>query len=639
MHHGLESPGLTVALAMAIGVFAQGVARHARLPGIVLLLFAGVLLGPDFANLIRPDTLGQGLPVLVGFAVAVILFEGGLQLNLKHLRRQARPIRGLVTTGAVVTAIGGALIARYVMGWEWGLSALFGTLVIVTGPTVINPLLRRIRLDQDLTTILEAEGIFIDAVGATIAVVTLEVVVAPTPESLTHGIVGIGTRIGIGAGIGAVGGGLLAALLYWRPVVPEGLHNVLGLGFAVAIFQIANSLLDESGITAAIVAGLVVGNLRVQSLHELVEFKEQLVSFFIATLFVLLSADVRMEDVLALGWQGVVTVVLLMVLVRPLTVLASTRRSELSVRQKAFLSWLAPRGIVAAAVASLFATELAAEGIDGGLKVRALVFLVIAMTVTIQGLSGGPIAGLLGVRRPPKSGYAILGANVVGRHLGGLLRQAGHEVVFIDANPDLSRAAEEAGFRVVYGNGLEERTLLRARLDHRAGAIAVTENESVNFVFARKVHDLFPKMTIHVALETGESGVTVKAVEDLGAEVLFGRARRVGLWRQRMNARHAISEQWRFANPAPHFELDHAPSGTLLPLGGQRNGKMLFVDRHLVLRQDDVLEFAFSPDRLEAGQKWLRAAGWRRVEDGEADQDGADAVEASADPATDSPSA
>ena len=442
---------------------------------------------------------------------------------------------------------------------------------------------------------------------------------------------------GSGAGIGALGGGLLAALLYWRPVVPEGLHNVLGLGFAVAIFQIANSLLDESGITAAIVAGLVVGNLRVQSLHELVEFKEQLVAFFIATLFVLLSADVRMADVLALGWQGVVTVVLLMIVVRPLTVWASTRKSQLSVRQKAFLSWLAPRGIVAAAVASLFATELAAEGIDGGLKVRALVFLVIAMTVTIQGLSGGPIAGLLGVRRPPKTGYAILGANVVGRHLGSLIKQAGHEVVFIDANPDLARATEEAGFRVVYGNGLEERTLLRARLDHRAGAIAVTENESVNFVFARKVHDLFPKMTIHVALETGESGVTVKAVEGLGAEVLFGRARRVGLWRQRMNARHATVERWKFANPAPHFELEHAPGSTLLPLGGLRDDKFLFVDRHLVLRQDDILEFAFYPEKVEAGRKWLRAAGWRRLEDDSTDADDGATDDGTAGAVTDPP--
>jgi NhaP-type Na+/H+ or K+/H+ antiporter len=614
MHEGLDSPGLTVALAMAIGVLAQGLARHVRLPGIVVLLFAGVLLGPDFADLIRPETLGTGLPILISFAVAVILFEGGLKLNLKHLRKQAKPIRRLVSIGALVTAIGGALLARFVMGWEWGLAALFGTLVIVTGPTVINPLLRRIRLNQDLTTILEAEGIFIDAVGATIAVVALEVVLAPSAESVGHGIIDVAGRIGTGALIGAIGGGLLALLLYWKPVVPEGLHNVLGLGFSVAIFQVSNSLLEESGITAAIMAGLVVGNIRVQHQEELVEFKEQLTTFFIATLFVLLSADVRMEDVQALGWPALLTVGLLMVVIRPLTVAASTYNTELSFKDKAFLSWLAPRGIVAAAVGSLFASELEAAGVEGGLPVRALVFLVIAVTVTVQGLSGGPIAGLLGVRRPKNAGYAILGANVVGIHLAQMLREGGQEVVFIDANPDQVRNAQDAGFKVIYGNGLQERTLLRARLDHRAGAIAATENENVNFLFAKKVKEGFPSVKLHIALETGESGVTEKMVEDLGGEVLFGRARRVGLWRTRMRAKDAVIERWRYERPQEHLELDHAPVGMILALGVLRNTQAVLVDRHLELVEGDIAEFAFHPGKHEEAQKWLRQVGWSRME-------------------------
>lgn len=619
MHHGLDNPGLTVALAMAIGILAQGIARHARVPGIVLLLFAGVLLGPDFANLIRPETLGGGLPILVGFAVAVILFEGGLQLNLKHLRRLAKPIRRLVTVGALVTALGGALAAKLIMQWTWGMSALFGTLVIVTGPTVINPLLRRFRLNFNIATILEAEGIFIDAIGATIAVVALEVVLAPSAESLGHAVVGIATRIGIGAAIGAAGGGLLALLMYWKPIVPEGLHNVLGLGFAVAIFQISNSLLEESGITAAIVAGMVVGNVGGHALEDLVEFKEQLTTFFIATLFVLLSADVRMDDVFALGWRGLVTVVSLMVLVRPLTVAVSTNRTDLNLREKAFLAWLAPRGIVAAAVASLFAVELEAAGHEGGFTLRALVFLVIAVTVTVQGISGGWIASLLQVRRPGKSGYVILGANEVGQEIASILRDGGQEVVFIDTNPDLARTAEEAGYKVVYGNGLQERTLLRARIDQRAGAISVTENENVNFMFARKVHELFSDVALHVALETGESGVTEKMVESIGAEILFGKVRRIGMWRQRLRARDARVERWRFDRPPEHFELDHAPVGMLIPLGALRSGRAIVIDRNYTPRKDDVVLFAFYPGKYDDAAKWLRQVGWGAETDAEPD--------------------
>ncbi|MBL4636108.1 MAG: sodium:proton antiporter, partial [Kofleriaceae bacterium] len=359
----MDSASLTVSLAMVAGVLSQALAVHLRVPGIIILLIAGVVLGPDVANMVRPEMMGSGLQTFVGFAVAIILFEGGLQMNLKRLKRQALTIRRLVTVGALITAVGGALAAKLAMGWPWGISILFGTLVIVTGPTVITPLLRRFSIKRDTATILEAEGIFIDAVGATVAVVALEVSLVGTGASAAVGVLDVVMRIGVGALVGLASGALLAVLLRWRDVIPEGLENILSLAVALASFQIANSLVHESGITAAIVAGMVLSNTHSHAFEEIVEFKEQLTSFAIATLFVLLAADVRVDDVMAIAGPGLVTVALLMFVVRPLSVLASTYRTGLSWQQKVFLSWLAPRGIVAAAVASLFAIELASAGV------------------------------------------------------------------------------------------------------------------------------------------------------------------------------------------------------------------------------------------------------------------------------------
>jgi len=305
------NPGLTVALALAAGIVAQGLARHLRMPGIVLLLFAGVLLGPDALGLVRPEGLGHGLHVLVGFAVAIVLFEGGMSLDWRRLRREARPIRNLVTWGALITWAGGALAARLLMGWEWRPAILFGTLVIVTGPTVVTPLLRRIRVRPSLETVLEAEGVLIDAVGAIIAVVALEVALSPSGERLALGFVSVPWRLLFGAAFGAVGGAVIALLLRPRGLIPEGHENIFTLSLVLALYQGSNALHPETGIVSAIAAGLVVGNVRWRLRHELKEFKEQLTVLVIGMLFVLLAADVRVDQVRGLGWPALWTVLAL----------------------------------------------------------------------------------------------------------------------------------------------------------------------------------------------------------------------------------------------------------------------------------------------------------------------------------------
>jgi len=612
----LDNPSLTIALALAVGMVAQALARHLRLPGIVVLLGAGALLGPDLLNLVRPATLGSTLQSLVGFAVAVILFEGGMNLNLRRLRREARSIRGLVTVGALVTAVGGTLSARLILNWSWATSALFGALVIVTGPTVITPLLRRIRVSHKLGTVLEAEGVLGDAIGAIVAVVTLEIAISPSLGTVARGPWDLALRLGVGFLVGLVGGLVVAFLLRFRRVVPEGLENVFALALALLIFQGSNSLMPESGIVAVVVAGILMGNAETHALDDLKEFKEQLSVLLIGMLFVLLAADIRLAELQALGWPGLLVVLSLMLVVRPLNVMAGTYHSDLTLREKAFVAWLAPRGIVAAAVSSLFANSLDAAGIPGGSELRALVFLVIAITVTVQGLTGGLVARLLGVARKSGQGYVVLGANDLGRAFGHLLRDAGEEVVLIDSNHDACRAAEKDGLRVLHGSGLNESILLRSGLDGRAGSVAVTANDEVNLLFAKLAREGFRVPRVWVALRKGHLSVSREMVERIGAHVLFGEPCNIELWTLRLERGIGRVETWRQTG-AGGGEAEEASDAdhrlALLPLAVRRGKRVQLVVGPLTEESGDELLAVVFQEQREKAVAWLEGHGWERV--------------------------
>lgn len=628
---GLNDAALTVALALAAGLVCQTMAHHLRAPGIVVLLIAGALLGPDGLNLVRPYLLGDTLQTLVGFAVAVILFEGGMNLNIRRLRRESIAIRQLVTTGAVITAVGGALSAHVLLGWDWRLSILFGTLVIVTGPTVITPLVRRIKLNPKLGTILEAEGVLIDPIGAIIAVVALEVAIQPSGTTLTAGVVGIATRLGAGALAGAAAGFVLAYLLKPRWLIPEGLRNVFTLAWVLALFHVANAIFVESGIAAVTAAGLVVGNIRSQMLSDLMEFKEQLTVMLIGLLFVLLSADVRFAQIEALGVPGLLTVAALMFVVRPVNMLVGTARSGLNIREKAFLAWMAPRGIVAAAVASFFAVVLENERIPGGPELQAMVFLVIAITVTVQGLTGGALATWLGVRRPPSKGYAILGANPLGVLLGRLLGEGGQAVLMIDSNADAVNHAQAQGLRTVFGNALEERTMLRAQIDSYSACIALTPNEEINLLFAGRARRGFKVLDQYVALHLQRGSITPEMVHGQHAHVLFGMRRDLDLWSLRIKRELAVPERWRLdadAEASLHEKESELTrdENHLLPLVRHRKGQVVPVaDSRNIQTGDEVTFLVFEEKRVEA-VGWLEGNGWKPVPAAEAWASETDAV-------------
>ncbi len=630
----LQDPALTFALAVTAGVVAQSVARHARVPGILFLLATGILLGPAFANIVRPDTLGEGLNPIVGLAVAVILFEGALQLNLDRLRREAVTIRRLITLGALVTIAGATVTAMLALGWSLRIALLFGALVSVTGPTVINPLTRRIRLRNNLRTILEAEGVLIDPVGAILAVVAFELALASTAGDVGAGFLGLLTRLGLGSVIGVAGGFIIGGLLRMRRAIPSDLRNIFTLACVLALYQGSHAILPESGIMTVAIAGLVVGNMGPRHARELVEFKEQLTFLLVGLLFVLLSAAVDLGDVRALGVGGIVTVIVLVAVVRPLCVLLCTRGAGLSRNEQAFLAWLAPRGIVAFAVSSLFAAELAHSGMEAeGNQLRAMVFLVIAVTVVVLGGTGGLMARLLGVRKPSSHGFAVVGANPIGRALARTLRAAragDAPIVLIDTNPTEAGAAESDGFRVVLGNANESRALLKAGVESRRALVALTPNEGVNLLIAKRVGESCPGVSRLVAIDPLTPGVGPEQVDESGASVLFGLGIDYERWAHNFRRDRVEIEPLVFEGIAglriPQIDALADRRLPALALVHRRGKREQPVSSDTTLKPGDVVWFGWLRGQAEVVAPRLARAGFRRP-DAERAEDGGETAE------------
>lgn len=524
-------PRLTFALALLAGMFAQAIARHSRLPAIVLLLLAGFALGPDGLGWVQPRQLGESLYAIVDFAVAIILFEGGLNLEISRLRRSGLAIRRLITWGAVITLLGGALAVHLWLGWGQMESLLFGALVVVTGPTVIGPLVSELRLKTRVSTVLEAEGVLIDPIGAILAVVILELALSGDPGSLLLTQSGAGlARVVAGSLLGVAAGFVLARMLRISRLLPEGLENVFVLSAVLLLYAGSDTLLSHSGILAVTVAGVVVGNTRSPVERDLREFKDQLTVMLIGLLFVLLAADVRFEQVQALGWAGLGVVGTLILVVRPLCVWFCTRGSDLQRNERFFLGWVAPRGIVAAAIASLVAADLERAGLSGGVELRALVFLTIAVTVALAGLTAAPVGNLLDVRLRRRDAVAILSAQTLGIALGKELRRGNVPVVYLDSNPDGVRRAEAEGFTVVYGDAMQETVMQRARFGFVRTVVALTANRTLNSVFVARAKERFGVPNGLVATSDAGVGLVSEQVGSGAAKIVFERPHDVERW-------------------------------------------------------------------------------------------------------------
>ncbi|MFD1216065.1 cation:proton antiporter [Microbulbifer celer] len=453
-----SNPMALLVMVGIVSIACQYLAFRLKLPAILPLLVAGLVLGP-MTGVLDPDVLfGDLLFPLVSLAVAIILFEGALTLKLSDIAGHGVMVRNLCTLGALVTWLIATPAAYYLLGMPLQLAALFGAIVTVTGPTVIVPMLRSVRPNTRISNILRWEGIVIDPIGALLAVLVYEYIVA-SQSAFEHALIILLKVVAIGFGLGSLMGYFLGTLLR-KNWVPHYLRNTAVLTLMLGAYASSDLLSHESGLLTVTVMGIWMANMKNLDVDDILEFKETLSVLLISALFILLAARLEFHTLAQLGWGALLVLAVIMYVARPLSVFLSSFGAGLSWRELAMLSWIAPRGIVAAAVSALFAIKLDALGLTKSELLVPMVFLVIIATVVIQSLTSKSIAKLLGVRAPYPNGYLLFGGSKFARLLAKDLMQKDVPVRIADTNWDAIREARMENIPIYYGNPVSEHASL-----------------------------------------------------------------------------------------------------------------------------------------------------------------------------------
>ena len=515
-----------IALA-GIGILAiacQWLAWWIKLPAILFLLLAGVVAGPVLGWL-RPEALfGDLLFPMVSLSVAVILFEGSLTLRLREIVGLEQVVRRLVTTGILVTWTVTTLATRWLLGFDWSLCLLFGAVTVVTGPTVIVPMLRTVRPTVRVANALRWEGIVIDPIGALLAVLVFEFIISgQVSTAFGHTLLTFGKVLAAGLILGVAGGYALGIALR-RHWLPEFLHNVATLTLVFGVFAAANSAQTESGLLAVTVMGLWLGNMRGVPVDDILDFKESLSVLLISGLFIILAARIDFADLQQLGWPALGVFLAIQFLARPLKVLVATWGSSLNWRERTLLAWIAPRGIVAAAVIALFAVRLRQQGYTDAPLLVPLTFMVIIGTVVLQSATARLIAVWLKVAEPEPKGFLIIGASPLAQAVARALEDKGFRTLLTDTNWDHIRAARMAGLSTYYGNAVSEQADRHLDLVGIGRLLAMSPRTEVNALAANRYRGEFGANHLYALHTTTEQGGTDKprGRASIPGQVLFG---------------------------------------------------------------------------------------------------------------------
>ena len=483
--------GPTLALIIGVGMAAQWIAWRTQIPSIILLLLSGLLLGPGL-DLVQPDELlGEALFPLVSLAVALILFEGGLDLPPRELRATGTVVRRLISLGALITLVIAMWAALQLFDISRGAAFVLGAVVIVTGPTVVGPLLRFVRPSGRAGPILRAEGILIDPIGATIALIAFEVALAGQPDEAITSVLEVVARTLIGGfGIGFLVAVVLDLALR-RFLIPDHLGNPMVLAVVVVAFVLADQVQEESGLLAVTVMGMYLARQESAAVRQLLDFNESLRTLLISLLFILLAARIETGDLGDVALPAIAFIAVLVLVARPLMVIASTVRTALTWRERVFLMAMAPRGIVAAAVSAIFALRLEDDGVRGAEVIVPVTFLVVIGTIVIYGVIAGPAARALGLAERRAAGVLIVGAHAVGRGLAKQLDQHDVKSLLVDTNPyDVTRAIA-AGLRARRLSVLTEDATNELDLSGIGRIVALTSNDEVNALASSRFSRVF----------------------------------------------------------------------------------------------------------------------------------------------------
>ena len=605
---------IDIATVIVLGIGAQWLAWRFRLPSILLLLVAGFVAGPVL-GLLSPEALqGDWVFAFVSVSIGIILFEGGLSLRLSELREVGTAVRNLLSVGVLVTWALTGTAAYFIVGFSVSLSVLIGAILTVTGPTVVVPLLRHIRPKGRVGTIAKWEGITIDPVGAILAVLVLEALIllhAPASAAgqgagIAHAIqeVGRGLMLEIVVALGVSVAGFVTLLVTLNQrLVPDFLRNPVTLMIVVGAFVLSNQLQHESGLLTTTLMGIAMANQPYVSVKRIVEFKENLQVLLIGSLFIVLSARLELSALQYVNQETLLFLAVLIVVVRPVSVFISALGTKMEWEEQLFMSWLAPRGIVAAAVASLFAFQLRDTFPEEIGALVPVVFLVIVGTVATYGLTAGPLARWLGLADPNPEGLLFVGAERWVRIIARFVHDLGYDVHLIDSNPDHVKSAREEGLQAQVANVLSESVLDEVNLSGIGRLLITIPNDEVGSLAALHFSEIFDTTDIYqlAAHPDSRQAGEGEMPKHLRGRPLFGEYTSY----ETLEAHLRTSDDLHFlrvAEDLPHEDTqdyytraelqEHMPEGIeVIPLFIRRNGSLEVVseDAKFLLRPDDEL--------------------------------------------------
>ncbi|MBE0369584.1 MULTISPECIES: cation:proton antiporter [Pseudoalteromonas] len=504
-------------------VFAQWLAWVFKVPAILFLLLVGLLLGPISGQLSPDDLLGDLLFPIVSLSVAVILFEGALTLHFRELKGIGKIVRNLCSIGMLATFIIIALSGYFILNLDWRVAGVLGAVLVVTGPTVIAPMLNAMRPTQDIDRVLRWEGIVIDPIGALFAVLVFEAVsFVGKGEVLSHTLIALFTTLGVGLSVGIVSG-WLTSLLIRREWLPYELHKFGILALVLFSFSLSNFLSHESGLLAVTVFGIWLANQDDLEIDSVLEFKEDLSMILISSLFILLAARLQISDLMLLDINIFIFLAIVLFIARPICIAISTFNSDLPFKSRLLLSWIAPRGIVAAAVGSVFALSMHESGIADANKIVPLIFTVIIVTVVLQSLTATPLAKLLGVRQPSPNTLLIIGANHVARAIACGLKDQNIEVHLSDPAWENCKMARMDGLPCYYGNPQSEHAERYLPLTKLKSVIALSPNRHHNALGVQYFSHLLNEQSVFsLRSSTNHAKANKDSATFLSRQILFG---------------------------------------------------------------------------------------------------------------------
>jgi len=523
---------------LILGVLSQYFAWKFKIPAILPLIMTGLIVGPISAEYFSSDGTKWIEPIwngtegllpeqilfhFISLSIGLILFEGGLTLKFSELKKMGPVIAKLITLGAITTFIGVAIPTHYILGISWEISFLFSALVIVTGPTVISPILRNIPLKKNVSTLLKWESILIDPIGALVAVLVFEFINAGEDKSYSLiTFYEFSKFLFLGILIGYVSAKLIAFSIK-KNLIPNFLINVLVLGSVLTVFVFSEVFAHESGLLSVVVMGVFLGNSDLPQFDDLMKFKESISVLLISILFILLASNIQLSDIkLILNWQSLLVFSILILVIRPLGVFISTSNSSLSYQEKIFISWIGPRGIVAAGIASLFGIKLVSDGMENAEFLSPMVFMVVFGTVFLNSLTARTLSKILGVFLKNSEDMLIIGASKFSRQIALYLESTGKKVVLTDSNKSKVSEAKRNGLNAINSNIYSNELLNDLELSEVGYLFALTGNEEIDKYAVRKFKSQFGEngaFRLYRADEVKSSNSSDKAllfgVEDL----------------------------------------------------------------------------------------------------------------------------